>query len=110
MGGFNRITLTANLTGEPVIKETTTDGRPVCTMRVAATTRLRDADETLFIDVVTFGQQAESCAANLAVGSWVLIDGRLRFDEWEKDGERRNKYVVVARRVMFLDGKKKKGG
>jgi len=59
-----------------------------------------------FIDVTTFGRQAEVCAQYLAKGRRIAVQGHLRHSEWQgEDGSRRQKLEVVAERVDFLDRK-----
>ena len=68
VSGINRVICTANLTKDPVLRATA-DGRPVCDMRVAMTTRVRDADDVCYIDVSAWEKQAQSCAEYLSKGS-----------------------------------------
>jgi len=67
-------------------------------------------EKTCFVDVVTWGRQAETCSQYLSKGSPVLIEGRLQFDQWETDGgQRRSKLLVRADRVQFLGYRKTEG-
>ena len=54
----------------------------------------------MFVDVATFGDEADSCAKYLAKGRQVGVVGRLVYSEWEKDGSKRSKHSVVGR-VIF---------
>ena len=57
-----------------------------------------------FVDVTTFGRQAEVCGEYLAKGRRIAVQGHLRHSEWEaENGGRRQKLEVVAERVEFLD-------
>ena len=62
-------------------------------------------DVPVFIDVETFGQPAEFVGQYGVKGSQVLIEGKLRLDSWEKDGQKRQKLKVVAESVRLLGGK-----
>lgn len=62
-------------------------------------------DEPVFLDVTLWGRTAEVANEYLSKGSTVLIEGRLKFDQWEKDGQKRSKLRVVGERVEFLDKK-----
>jgi single-strand DNA-binding protein len=66
----------------------------------------QDRDETCFVNITVWGRQAETCAEYLSKGSPVLVEGRLKFDEWEKEGQKFNRLGVVASRVQFLGGPK----
>jgi single-strand DNA-binding protein len=63
--------------------------------------------ETMFIDNVIFGKQAESCSKYLNKGSAVLVEGRLQERRWEANGQQKSKFEVVAQSVRFLS---RKGG
>jgi single-strand DNA-binding protein len=56
------------------------------------------------VSVVVWDRQAQTCGEYLTRGSPVLIDGRLQYEEWEKDGQKFNRLRVVADRVQFLGG------
>lgn len=102
---FNRIILIGNLTKDPDVRYTPS-GTPVTTMRLAVTSKYKQGDElkddTLFIDAVVFGRQAESCGQYLSKGNPVLVEGRLRERRWESDGAQKFKFEVVANNVRFL--------
>lgn len=103
MSSYNRTALIGNLTRDPQISQTRS-GTNICALRIACSTRTRDGDDVLFIDVVTWDKTAESCAKCLKKGSEILADGRLKMSEWEgTDGVKRSKISIVAHRVVFLD-------
>ncbi len=59
--------------------------------------------EVCYIDVDVWGAQAESCRQYLQKGRPVLIEGRLKLDQWEdQNGQQRSKHSLVADRVIFL--------
>ena len=110
---INRVILAGNLTKDPDVRYLPS-GTPVTAFRVAVNRRFKgksgDVDETCFIDVKVYGKQAESCGEYLSKGRNVLVEGYLRLEEWDSEGGRRSKYVVVADRVQFLGfGKEKEG-
>ena len=105
---YNRIILIGNLTKDPELRYTP-QGTPVCNFRLAVNSRFKQGednkDETLFIDIVTFGKQAETCSQYLGKGKSVLTEGRLQERRWESDGQQRSKVEVVAQTVRFLSRK-----
>ncbi|MBI4686442.1 MAG: single-stranded DNA-binding protein [Nitrospirae bacterium] len=108
---FNKIILIGNLTKDPEVRYTP-QGTSVCNFRIAVNHRYKQGDEmkkeVTFIDVVTFGKQADTCGQYLNKGSAVLVDGRLQERRWEtEEGQQRSKYEVVAQTVRFLP---RKGG
>ncbi len=104
---YNRIILVGNLTKDPELRYTP-QGTPVATIRIAVSSKFKTQsggdmkEETLFIDVVTFGKQAETVSQYLAKGRPVLVEGRLQERKWESDGQQRSKFEVVAQTVRFL--------
>lgn len=60
-------------------------------------------DSTTYVNVSTWGNTAENCAKYIGKGSKVFIEGRLKFDEWEKDGKKYSKLSVTANNVQFLN-------
>jgi single-strand DNA-binding protein len=107
---YNRIILIGNLTKDPELRYTP-QGTPVSTFRIAVNTRYKQSEEsredTLFIDIVTFGKQAETCSQYLNKGKSVLVEGRLQERRWESEGQQKSKFEVVAQTVRFLS---RKGG
>jgi single-strand DNA-binding protein len=109
---FNRIILIGNLTKDPELRYTP-QGTAVASFRIAVNSRYKQSDElkseTLFIDVVVFGKQAESCSQYLSKGRSVLVEGRLQERRWESEGQQRSKMEVVANSVRFLSKKSAQG-
>jgi single-strand DNA-binding protein len=94
----NQVTLVGHLTADPVLRPID-ENRKVCDMRLAVNDQ-KD-QPPLFIDVATFGSQAEACAKYLAKGRAIAVTGRLIYREWlADDGTRRSKHQVVGR-VQF---------
>ena len=110
---YNKIILIGNLTKDPELRYTP-QGTPVTSFRIAVNTKYKQSDEmkqeTLFIDNVVFGKQAESCSKYLSKGSSVLVEGRLQERRWEKDGQQKSKFEVIAQSVRFLSSKRGEGG
>lgn len=52
-----------------------------------------------FYDVTVWGTTAENFAESCPKGTRVMVIGRLQFDTWEKDGEKRSKVKIVADHV-----------
>jgi single-strand DNA-binding protein len=102
---YNKIILIGNLTKDPELRYTP-QGTPVASFRLAVNYRYKQSDEpkqeTMFIDNVVFGKQAESCSKYLNKGSSVLVEGRLQERRWESDGQQRSKFEVIAQSVRFL--------
>jgi single-strand DNA-binding protein len=99
---MNRLTLVGRLTRDPELRALPS-GTSVCNMRLAVDGR-RD-DDTVFIDIATFGAQAEACARYLGQGRQVSFDGRIAYHQWEaQDGTMRSKHSGIGH-VGFLDSR-----
>lgn len=111
MSSYNRVILIGNLTKDPELRYTP-GGTPVSSFRIAVNTRHKQGsdikEEVLFIEVVTFGKQAETCSQYLGKGSSILVEGRLQEQRWESNGQQKSKMQVVAQTVRFLS--KREGG
>ena len=110
MASLNKVILLGNLTRDPEVRYTP-GGTPVATFRLATNQRVRHRDEwrdsVCYVDIVTFGRQAEAVGEYLAMGSQALVEGRLNWRQWEsQDGQVRGKYDVVANTVQFLSRSK----
>ena len=108
MSGFNQVILLGNLAKDPVLRRTG-DGLALCFLRLAVDDVRRNragepVTETLFVDIVVTGPQAEAANAALSRGSRVFVQGRLQFNEWTgRDGARHSGHRVAAQRIEFLD-------
>ena len=56
-----------------------------------------------YIDIETWGKQAENCAKYLQKGKRVLVEGKLRLNSWEKNGEKRSKIYCIGDKITFLN-------
>lgn len=65
--------------------------------------------QVTFIDVETWGKQAENCSKYLEKGRRVLIEGKMKMNSWEKDGKKYSKLFCVADKVTFLNGESQNG-
>jgi len=105
MASLNKVMLMGNLTRTPEIRYTPA-GTAVASFGLAINRRYRQGtdtkEEVCYVDVTAFGAQAEAIGEYLTKGSPALIDGRLRWHQWEKDGHRSSKLDVVADSVQFL--------
>jgi single-strand DNA-binding protein len=109
MSSFNKTILIGNLTRDVELRYLQS-GTAVAEIGLAVNDRRKDAagnwvDETTFVDVTLFGRTAEVAGEYLGKGSSVLIEGRLKLDQWEKDGQKRSKLKVVGENLRMLGGK-----
>lgn len=62
-------------------------------------------DEVNYFDVTIWGKTAENLKPYLTKGKMIAIDGYLKQDRWEKDGQKMSKVSIVANNVQLLGGK-----
>lgn len=104
---INRVIITGNLTRDPELRSTAS-GMPVLGFGVAVNDRRRNQqtgeweDYPNFIDCTMFGARAESVSRFLSKGSKVAIEGKLRWSQWERDGQKRSKIEVIVDEIEFL--------
>lgn len=107
MASLNKVLLVGNLTRDPEVRYIPS-GTAVAELGLAVSEKFKnregqEVESTVFVDVVVWARQAETCGEYLSKGSPVLIEGRLQLDQWEsKEGEKRSKIRVRAERVQFL--------
>src|SRR6185295_498198 len=108
MASFNKVILVGNLTRDPELRYTP-KGMAIakCGLavnRVWTTETGEKKEEVTFVDVDIFGRTAENVGQYMRKGSPILIEGRLRLDQWDdkQTGQKRSKLGVVAEIVQFL--------
>jgi single-strand DNA-binding protein len=111
---INRVIITGNLTRDPELRALPS-GMAVCELGVAVNGRRKNAngeweEKPNFFDVTVFGAQGENCSRYLAKGRPVAIDGRLDWQQWEQEGQKRQKVKIIADSVQFLGGRDESAG
>lgn len=104
---INKVFISGNLTRDCELRATQ-GGTSVMTFGVAVNDRRKNPqtgaweDVPNFIDCVVFGSRAEPLTKFLSKGSKVAIEGKLRWSQWERDGQKRSKIEVIVDEVEFL--------
>jgi len=105
MADINHVVLVGRLTRDAELKYTT-NGQAVCKFCVAINRRRKNGDqwedEANYFDVVLWGRQGEALNQYLLKGKSVGVDGELRQDKWQQDGQNRTKVEIVANNIMLL--------
>jgi single-strand DNA-binding protein len=116
MAYLNKVFLIGNLTRDPELR-TTPKGTAICQFGIAVNRQFKDdtgatRDETTFVDIEAWGKQGELVAKYLTKGSLAMVEGRLKFDQWEDktSGQKRSKIKVVLDNVQFLSSRGGSGG
>jgi single-strand DNA-binding protein len=107
MADLNHAVLIGRLTRDAELKYTA-NGQAVCKFSIAVNRRRKNGDqwedEANFFDIVLWGRQGESLNQYLTKGKMVGIDGELRQDRWQQDGQNRSKVEIVANYLQLLGG------
>ncbi len=105
MASFNRVVLVGNLTRDVELRYTPS-GTAVTDIALAVNERIKRneqwVEEAHFFEVTLWGRTAEVAGEYLSKGSSVLIEGRLKQDRWEQDGQKRSKIKVVGEKLQML--------
>ena len=114
---INRVCISGNLTKDPELRQLPS-GTSVLQMRLAVNDRRKNSqtgeweDAPNYVDVLMWGQRGESLSRFLSKGSKIMVDGKLRWHEWEdkNSGDKRSKLEVVADDIEFASGRGESGG
>jgi single-strand DNA-binding protein len=106
MASYNRVILVGNLTRDIELRYTQS-GLAVTDIGLAVNDRRKTqtgewVEETTFVDITLWGRTAEVAGEYLSKGSPVLIEGRLKLDQWEQDGQKRSRLKVIGERMQML--------
>ena len=113
MADVNHVVLVGRLTRDAELRYTSS-GIAVCNFAVAVNRRKKSGDEwseeVSFFDVVLWGRQGEALNQYLVKGKQVAVDGELRQNRWEQDGQSRSRIEIVANNLQLLGGSSGQGG
>jgi len=114
MASFNKVILMGNLTRDPEVR-TTPSGNTVAKLGLATSRKYRTRDgevreEVTFVDVDAFGKTAETLGKYLRKGSPIMLEGRLKLDQWESDGQKRSKLGVILESFQFIGTGERRSG
>ncbi|GMU32299.1 MAG: single-stranded DNA-binding protein [Planctomycetia bacterium] len=118
MANFNKVILAGNLTRDPQLSFLPSN-TPVVEFGMAINRRWKSQtgeqrEDVTYVDIRAFGRQAETLNQYMNKGKPILVEGQLRFDQWEgKDGQKRSKLYVVVDTFQFLgapSGDSSRGG
>ncbi len=115
MPSHNRLILVGNLTREPELKYTP-GNVAFCKGGIAVNEKWTGQDgqaheDVMFLDFTIWKKQAETFNQYMSKGKPVLLEGRLKFEQWaSQDGGKRSKHTMTVDRFVFLgqpDGERK---
>lgn len=110
---INSVVIVGRLTRDVELKYMN-NGNAVASMSIAVNRSKREGDqwvsEAHFFDVSYFGKGAEAVKPYLTKGKQIAVQGSLRQNRWEKDGQKQSRVVIVADSVELLGGNGGNGG
>ena len=114
MAQLNKVLLIGNLTRDPEVRYTP-KGAAVADIGLATNRTWRtetgeEKEEVCYVNVVVWGKSAEAAGKYLKKGRPVFVEGRLQFESWEKNGEKRTTLKVHCERLQFLGSSGGSGG
>jgi len=114
MASFNKVVLVGNLTRAPELRHIPS-GLAVTDIGLAVNDRRKLAtgewvEEVTFVDITLWGRQAEVVCEYTSKGSPLLVEGRLKLDSWETEGQKRSKLKVIGEKIVLLGSSSGKGG
>ena len=83
----------------------TQNGKARLNISIAVNDGYGDNQYTSYFDVVVWGKTAENIKPYLGKGKQICINGRLRQDRWESNGQKNSRVVIVAETVQLLGGR-----
>lgn len=88
----------------------TPNGKARLNISIAVNDGYGDNQYTSYFDVVVWGKTAENIKPYLGKGKQICINGRLRQDRWESNGQKNSRVVIVAETVQLLGGRDNSAG
>ena len=107
MADINHVVLVGRLTRDAELKYTQ-GGAAVCKFSIAINRRRKNGEEWVeeanYFDIVLWGRQGEALNQYLVKGKQVAVEGELRQNRWEQDGQSRSKVEIIANNLQLLGG------
>lgn len=106
---LNKVQLIGNLTRDVEMRYMPS-GDGIASFCVATSRRWKDKsgqkqEESEFHNITIFGGLAKVCGEYLKKGSKVYIEGRIKTEKWEKDGEQKSRVVIIGEDMKMLDSR-----
>ena len=108
MADINKAIIIGHLTRDEELTYTP-KGMAVGKISIAVNRRVKKeqewVDEVNYFDVCIFGKQAQSLQRFLIKGKQIAVDGFLKQERWEKDGQKFSAVKIIANDIQLLGGK-----
>ncbi len=105
---LNNVFLVGRLTRDMDLSHTA-GGYPIGKLSVAVNRRRKSGeqweDEANFFDLTLWGKRAEALQRYLVKGTQVAVQGQLKQDRWEQDGQKRSRVVIELNNIQLVGGR-----
>lgn len=105
---INHVTIVGRLTRDAEISYLPS-GAAVAKISIAVNRSRKNGDqwveEVSYFDSAIFGKTAENLKPYLSKGKQIGLEGHLKQDRWEKDGQKFSRISIIADNVQLLGGR-----
>jgi single-strand DNA-binding protein len=107
---INRVAISGNLTRDPDYR-VSASGMGILNFSIASNARQKNSqtgeweDYANYVDCVKFGNGTDYLSQHIHKGSKVVVEGRLHYSSWEKDGQKRSKLEIIVDNLDFVSPK-----
>ena len=98
---MNRIQLMGRLGNDPETRQV--NETSVTSFSLATTQKYKDKETTQWHRVTAWGKQGEVIAKYVKKGQRLLLEGRVEYQEYEKDGVKRQSTNIVLESFHFIE-------
>ena len=92
----------ARLTRDPEVRYIPGKDTAVAKIGLACSEKYKEQETSAFYEAVCFGKQAEIIGQYMEKGSLIYINGRLKLEQWEQEGQKRSKHVIIIESFEFV--------
>jgi len=108
---YNKVILLGNLTRDVEVRLSASNlaigNTGIAVNRKFKNQMGEEKEEVLFVDLSFFGRTAEVANEYLRKGSKVMVEGKLKLDQWtDTSGMKRSKHSITVESMQMLDSKK----
>lgn len=107
MADFNNVSVSGRLGSDPETRFFDS-GSCVTRFSLAVTEYIKGEQRTQWIRVEAWGKTAEIIANNVTKGDRVGLVGSLKTEQWESNGQKNSRTVVLAQQVILMGGGSRK--
>lgn len=101
---LNKLCYQGRLTADPELS-TTQSGIAYCNFTIAWSEKYKDTESKCFLRCKAWRNTAEFLEKYFKKGQQIAIEGSLKTEEWEKDGQKRSATVCNVNKIHFCGSK-----